>query len=109
LVSLRQLLTRWLRSQELEREVAAEITIAVSEACANAVEHAYGPGRGSFKVRAERIGDSIDVTVIDQGRWRPPRGELRGRGLKIMEAAMDAMDVASADGGTEIRMRRNLR
>jgi anti-sigma regulatory factor (Ser/Thr protein kinase) len=108
LVRARQLLSRWLRTQQLEREVEAEITIAVSEACANAVEHAYGPGRGVFKVQAERIGESIEVKVTDQGRWRPPRGDDRGRGLKIMEAAMDTLDVKAGDGGTEIVMRRNL-
>jgi anti-sigma regulatory factor (Ser/Thr protein kinase)/putative methionine-R-sulfoxide reductase with GAF domain len=108
LVRARQLLSRWLRTQLLEREVGAEITIAVSEACANAVEHAYGPGRGVFRVQAERIEESIEVKVTDQGRWRPPRGHDRGRGLKIMEAAMDTLDVRAGDGGTEIVMRRNL-
>ena len=29
--------------------------------------------------------------------------------MKIMEAAMDAVDVRAADGGTEIVMRRNLK
>jgi anti-sigma regulatory factor (Ser/Thr protein kinase)/putative methionine-R-sulfoxide reductase with GAF domain len=115
LVRLRQVLTRWLRTQDLEREVQAEILIAVSEACANAVEHAYGPGRGQFKVQARRIdgadgsGEAIEVTVVDTGRWRPARGENRGRGLKIMEAAMDALDVRRADDGTAIVMRRHLR
>ncbi len=112
---VRQMLTRWLTAQGLEREVQAEILIAVSEACANAVEHAYGPSRGRFEVRARRIGepesggDSIEVAVSDTGRWRPARGENRGRGLKIMEAAMDSLDVRAADGGTEILMRRQLR
>jgi anti-sigma regulatory factor (Ser/Thr protein kinase)/putative methionine-R-sulfoxide reductase with GAF domain len=115
LVRLRHVLTRWLRTQGLEREVQAEILIAVSEACANAVEHAYGPGRGKFKVRARRIetesadGEAIEVTVVDTGCWRAPRGENRGRGLKIMEAAMDSLDVRTADEGTEIVMRRHLR
>jgi serine phosphatase RsbU (regulator of sigma subunit)/anti-sigma regulatory factor (Ser/Thr protein kinase) len=114
LVRLRQVVTRWLRAQELDREVEAEILIAVSEACANAVEHAYGPNRGRFKVWAQRVvseplGESIEVTVADAGRWRPPRGENRGRGLKIMEAAMDSLDVRTTDAGTEIVMRRQLR
>lgn len=108
LVRVRQALTRWLRTQELEREVAAEITIAISEACANAVEHAYGPGQGVFKVHAERIEESIEVTVTDQGHWRPPRGDDRGRGLKIMDAAMDTLEVRAGGGGTEVVMRRNL-
>jgi anti-sigma regulatory factor (Ser/Thr protein kinase) len=105
---LRRMLSRWQRSQRLERELATEITIAVSEACANAIEHAYGPGRGSFRVRAERREDAVEVVVSDHGHWRPPRGEHRGRGLKIMEAAMDTLDVRATEHGTEVVMRRNL-
>jgi anti-sigma regulatory factor (Ser/Thr protein kinase) len=109
LVRLRHVLTRWLRTQKLERELQAEILIAVSEACANAVEHAYGPSCGRFKVKAERVDEAIEVTVLDEGRWRAPRGDNRGRGLKIMEAAMDSLDVRTEDGGTKIVMRRELR
>jgi anti-sigma regulatory factor (Ser/Thr protein kinase)/putative methionine-R-sulfoxide reductase with GAF domain len=109
LMTVRQMLARWLRTQDLDREVQAEVTIAASEASANAIEHAYGPGRGSFTVRAERIDDVIEVTVTDHGSWRAPRGEQRGRGLKIMQAAMDAVEIGRADAGTRIVMRRELR
>jgi anti-sigma regulatory factor (Ser/Thr protein kinase) len=105
---VRHALARWMRAQELEREVTTEVTIAVSEACANAIEHAYGPRRGTFRVRARRAEGEIVVTVNDAGSWRAPRGENRGRGLKIMEAAMDSLDVRADTGGTEITMRRRL-
>jgi anti-sigma regulatory factor (Ser/Thr protein kinase) len=109
LSGLRRMLGRWQRSQGLERAVASEITIAVSEACANAIEHAYGPSGGSVHVRAARIGETIQISVSDHGNWRPPRGEHRGRGLKIMEAAMDFFEARSTDQGTEIVMCRDLR
>jgi anti-sigma regulatory factor (Ser/Thr protein kinase) len=105
---LRQTLGRWLDGHEIDREVAVEITIAVSEACANAIEHAYGPGRGSFTIRAERTAAEVTVRVSDHGSWRPPRGEHRGRGLKIMQAAMDSLDVRSDKQGTDIVMSRAL-
>jgi anti-sigma regulatory factor (Ser/Thr protein kinase) len=108
LARLRRMLGRWLGEHAGNREASTEITIAVSEACANAIEHAYGPGRGTFRVRAERTNGSIEVTVADRGRWRPPRGEHRGRGLKIMEAAMDTCEVRFDDEGTEITMRRRV-
>jgi anti-sigma regulatory factor (Ser/Thr protein kinase) len=108
LARLRHQLGHWLRAAGLDREVTTEIMIAVSEAGANAVEHAYGPGRGSFEVRAARAGDTIEVTVRDRGRWREPRGENRGRGLKIMRAAMDSLDVRATEDGTEIVMRRKV-
>jgi GAF domain-containing protein/anti-sigma regulatory factor (Ser/Thr protein kinase) len=108
LSGLRRMLGRWQRSQELERAVASEITIAVSEACANAIEHAYGPSGGSVHIRAARIGETIQISVSDHGNWRPPRGEHRGRGMKIMEAAMDFFEARSTDQGTEIVMCRDL-
>jgi anti-sigma regulatory factor (Ser/Thr protein kinase)/putative methionine-R-sulfoxide reductase with GAF domain len=108
LARVRQALGRWLRGHGIEREIAAEITIAVSEACANAVEHAYGPGRGTFTVRAEKVDDTVHVTVTDKGHWRAARGEHRGRGLKIMRAAMDGLDITSGEDGTEIVMTRGV-
>jgi serine phosphatase RsbU (regulator of sigma subunit)/anti-sigma regulatory factor (Ser/Thr protein kinase) len=104
----RRMLGRWLSQYELEREVATEITIAVSEACANAIEHAYGPARGSFAVHAEARDGVIVVKIADHGRWRAPRGENRGRGLKIMEAAMDGVELAAGEHGTEVLMQRRL-
>jgi serine phosphatase RsbU (regulator of sigma subunit)/anti-sigma regulatory factor (Ser/Thr protein kinase) len=106
LAEIRHAVERWLRAQGVDREVAIEITIAVNEACANAIAHAYGPGRGSVKVHLQRADGSIEATVIDEGRWRPPRGEQRGRGLTIMRAAMDGVDIRAGDAGTEIVMRR---
>jgi anti-sigma regulatory factor (Ser/Thr protein kinase)/putative methionine-R-sulfoxide reductase with GAF domain len=108
LVLVRRLVGRWLSRHRVEREVAIEITIAISEACANAVEHAYGPGRGSFSVHAEQRGDFIEARVIDRGHWRAARGEHRGRGLEIIRAAMDQVEVRAESEGTEIIMRRNL-
>jgi anti-sigma regulatory factor (Ser/Thr protein kinase) len=108
LMTVRQMLARWLRTQNLDREVEAEITIAASEASANAIEHAYGPGQGTFSVRVERTADAVEVRVTDSGSWRAPRGEQRGRGLKIMKAAMDTVEIARADRGTNIVMRRKL-
>jgi len=46
------------------------------------------------------------IAVRDRGHWRPPRGRDSGRGLKIMEAAMDAVDVVTDAQGTRITMLR---
>jgi anti-sigma regulatory factor (Ser/Thr protein kinase)/putative methionine-R-sulfoxide reductase with GAF domain len=108
LAPLRRTLARWLGEQDLDGEVASEITIAVTEAAANAVEHAYGPSRGKFKVHAENTDGGIEVRVSDQGRWRSPRGQNRGRGLRIIKAAMTSLDVRTDHDGTEIIMRRKL-
>lgn len=109
LYEVRQTLRRWLRSQGAESTAIAEITLAVNEACANAIEHAYSPAPARFHLRATCDEGVVTVVVNDFGSWRPPRGKHRGRGLTIMESAMDAVEIDAHDGGTRITLRRALR
>ncbi len=96
LAHVRRLIRRWLRDRGAGSSEIVEITMAVSEACANAVEHAYSPAPHVFRVQARIEGDEVVVGVRDTGRWRAPRGRNRGRGLTIIEAAMDAVHVSSS-------------
>jgi anti-sigma regulatory factor (Ser/Thr protein kinase) len=50
----------------------------------------------------------IVISIRDTGQWRAPRGENRGRGLTIIETAMDHLDINRAADGTEIVMKRQL-
>ena len=85
------------------------MTIAVSEACANAIEHAYAPVPGHVRApRGRRTDGEITMTVRDGGRWRAPRGQNRGRGLSIIVAAMDDVQIDRTAEGTEIVMRRRI-
>lgn len=106
LTLVRRTLSYWLRKHGIERELAAEIIVAACEACANAVEHAYGPERGSFEITAWLEDGAVAVEVIDHGRWRAPRGEDRGRGMTIVTAAMDEVRLLTDEQGTRILMRR---
>jgi anti-sigma regulatory factor (Ser/Thr protein kinase) len=108
LARVRQSLTRWLHGQDVASHVAAEITIAVSEACANSVEHAYGPGGGSLTIEAERHNGTVQIAIRDRGSWRPARGDDRGRGLNIMRAAMDDLDIRATPQGSQILMKRSV-
>jgi anti-sigma regulatory factor (Ser/Thr protein kinase)/GAF domain-containing protein len=108
LAHVRRVMRRWLRERGAIGGEIVEITMAVSEACANAVEHAYSPAPHVFRVHAETDGNEVLITVRDTGRWRAPRGRNRGRGLTIIEAAMDNVRVSSTSEGTEIAMRRRL-
>ena len=106
---VRRATTRWLAGRGVDPSIAADITVAVGEACANAVEHAYGPGRGTFRVTGEQIGDEVVLSVHDWGRWRAPRGDGRGRGLTVMNAAMDHVEVQTDESGTRVEMRKTMR
>jgi GAF domain-containing protein/anti-sigma regulatory factor (Ser/Thr protein kinase) len=109
LSSLRRTLRGWLGTLGATELEAYDVLVAVTEAAANAVEHAYGPGDASFDVEAS-VNEEAEVCVIvrDQGRWRPPRGHNRGRGTLLMQELMDHFEVTTGEAGTEVRMRRRL-
>lgn len=109
LAEIRLILRRWLRHYGAGDSQTQEITLAVSEACTNAIEHAYSPAPAHFTLTATADADELTFVVTDFGRWRAPRGSDRGRGLAIIRAAMDDVDLNSSDTGTEIVIRRRLR
>ncbi len=109
LAHVRRVLRRWLLARGADEADVAEVTIAVSEACANAIEHAYSPAPANFELDAFGPDGEITVAVRDEGRWRAPRGSNRGRGLSIMVAAMDDVQIERTETGTEVVMRRRLR
>jgi anti-sigma regulatory factor (Ser/Thr protein kinase)/putative methionine-R-sulfoxide reductase with GAF domain len=108
LADTRRILRRWLRSHGAHDQDTLEVTLAVSEACTNAIEHAYSPAPAEFHVHAQMAGPVAQITVSDSGRWRSPRGSNRGRGLKIIETAMDDVAVNTTEAGTDIVMIRRL-
>ncbi len=109
LVGLRRRLARFLHSAGATEAESYEITLAISEACGNAIEHAYGPGDASFQVEVALEGDELVASVRDSGSWRKSRGAgHRGRGLKIIEGIMDSSDVVRDERGTIVHMRRRL-
>jgi serine phosphatase RsbU (regulator of sigma subunit)/anti-sigma regulatory factor (Ser/Thr protein kinase) len=105
---MRRTLARWLRAHGAAAEDVQALTLACGEAAANAVEHAYPPGPASFELDAALDDGAVAVVVRDYGRWRTPRGENRGRGLAIIEALMDEVEVRRGEDGSELRMRRRL-
>jgi anti-sigma regulatory factor (Ser/Thr protein kinase)/putative methionine-R-sulfoxide reductase with GAF domain len=109
LAQMRRMLGRWLHEHGAQDDEVAALTLACGEACANAVEHAYAPGVAYFEFEAQHADGLVTLTVRDTGRWRSPRGTNRGRGLKIIAAAVDELDLRTTDAGTEIVMLRRLR
>jgi anti-sigma regulatory factor (Ser/Thr protein kinase) len=109
LSELRRTFRRWLRSKGANDAEITEITLAANEACANAIEHAYSPAPARFRLLAQAEDGEVSITITDGGKWREPRGTDRGRGLRIMDAAMDCVTVRDSDGqGTQVIMRRRL-
>jgi anti-sigma regulatory factor (Ser/Thr protein kinase)/putative methionine-R-sulfoxide reductase with GAF domain len=108
LSQMRRMLGRWLQEHGAQPDEIAAVTLACGEACANAIEHAYAPGVAYFELEALHADGLVTLRVRDTGRWRAPRGANRGRGLKIIAAAVDELDLHTTDAGTEVVMRRRL-
>jgi serine phosphatase RsbU (regulator of sigma subunit)/anti-sigma regulatory factor (Ser/Thr protein kinase) len=108
LATVRHLVRRWVTSNGGTDDDCAAFAIAVSEACANAIEHAYGPGEATISLQAALTGDLATVAVRDQGRWREPRGRHRGRGIPVMREFMDDVSIETGDAGTTVELRRRL-
>jgi serine phosphatase RsbU (regulator of sigma subunit)/anti-sigma regulatory factor (Ser/Thr protein kinase) len=108
LSSVRQSLERWLSEAGTSRRDAHAIKVACGEACANAIEHAYRPGDAAFRIEASRVDSEVLIVVRDFGGWREPRGTDRGRGLPLMKALMDFVQVDPSSEGTTVQLRRRL-
>jgi anti-sigma regulatory factor (Ser/Thr protein kinase) len=108
LVVLRRALRRWLEANGVQPLPGYDALLAVNESVANAVEHAYGLGGGTIHVRAERDGDALRFSVRDDGSWRPPRGDHRGRGMAMMRRLMSDVDVVSDAEGTRVTLVQQL-
>ena len=68
----------------VEEPMASDVKLAVSEACANVVLHAYaGDEPGAVEIEAEPDGDLLRVVVRDHGHGIRPRPDSPGAGLGL--------------------------
>jgi serine/threonine-protein kinase RsbW len=83
-------------------DVRTDLALAVGEACANVVVHAYPPGDvGPLIVHAEVKDAEISVEVCDQGQGMTPRPDSPGLGLGLPLIAnlADRLEIRDGDGG----------
>jgi PAS domain S-box-containing protein len=101
---VRAALQRFAEAYALDDDQRFTLEVAVGEAVANTIEHAYGIGAGRFAVAARENGSDLEIEVQDQGQWRAPREEGRGRGMPIMEALAHSVRVDNSATGTTVHM-----
>lgn len=103
-------------------EEIEDMKVAVSEACNNAVLHAYEHA-GMMEIRFLIMEGSLSITVKDEGRSFDPAPETQtspslhgktldeieagGLGLYLMQALMDEVEVLSGVG-TEVVLTKRL-
>ena len=100
----------WLKANapHVDRATQADLKLAWTEACTNVVRHAYGPRDALFTASADRDGADVALSVSDTGQWRSPRGLHGGRGISLMRAVCDEVEIDRRPGGTTVRMRRRV-
>jgi anti-sigma regulatory factor (Ser/Thr protein kinase) len=106
--SVRARLRAWLGDVGAAGDVAADVVLAVNEACANAIEHPVTPRQPWIDLVAGRRRGSLVVSVEDYGRWRDHGGNRDGRGLRLMRALMDRVVVEPSPHGTTVRLERRV-
>jgi PAS domain S-box-containing protein len=109
LATARHAIGTWLDSRGASRTEEADITLAVNEALANAVAHAYGLRSGDVEVEARDEDGSVVFVVRDEGRWADRHPDSGGRGIQMMKGLMDDVTIDSAPDGTTVTLRRRLR
>jgi anti-sigma regulatory factor (Ser/Thr protein kinase) len=50
----------------------------------------------------------VVAVISDAGRWRPPRGHHRGRGITLVQALADEVGIEQTDAGTRVVLRRAI-
>jgi signal transduction histidine kinase len=105
------------RALGLEAQDQARVATAVSEIARNALRYARG-GRCEFAVEGERPPQTLAIRIRDQepgiahldavieGRYGPATG--MGIGLVGAQRLVDACDIRTGPGGTEITLRKLL-
>jgi anti-sigma regulatory factor (Ser/Thr protein kinase) len=99
-------------------EECIEITLAIDEALANVIRHAY-KNRDDQKIEFECIvdGEQMEFTLLDQGEPPDPAKicgkplddcSLSGRGTHLMKAIMDEMSYQKVPGGNQLKLVKRL-
>ncbi|AGC64885.1 sensor-component of a two-component regulator [Mycobacterium liflandii 128FXT] len=107
LVIVRRQLLSWLQAAEVPDEQAGDIVLVVSEACTNCIEHAYrGQSVGTMLLDVEAADGAIHARVVDSGSWKKPAADPGngGRGMTLIRAISDEVEIDNSPGGTAIDM-----
>ena len=124
LAMIRDFVNRVGEQSGLDEGELAKLELAVDEACANVIEHAYGHNKTEeVKVRATFDEDELRIEVIDTGRGFDPdqidekeiarlieERQSGGLGLRLIRNLMDEVDYKIQPGKlNELRMVKKLK
>lgn len=114
LAPARAALRTWLASAGIDHEQAQDVLVAAGEAVTNAIEHGYRNhhGEGAITLHAASDVNHLHLTITDGGSWKPKdtvANSHRGRGIQIMRALMEDVDILPETTGTVVRLSTRIR
>jgi serine/threonine-protein kinase RsbW len=111
LAVIRRELSSWLAPLALTEVEIADVVLAVDEAAANAVRHAYGPEEaGVVELTLWTESGTLCIEVVDHGSWRPPaeRPAEGGRGIPLMSHMSESVLIHFDDRGSRVLLRHRI-
>ncbi|WP_304108778.1 SpoIIE family protein phosphatase [Mycolicibacterium bacteremicum] len=79
----------WLDGLAADMQTTLTLELAINEAIANVAEHAY-PAGGPLRLTGRLGADGCaQVTIADDGAWRPPEAGRESRGLSMIDRLID--------------------
>lgn len=98
---IRDFVTKIGRQAKMDEQSISNLELAVDEACANVIEHAYGQDVGrEVIVRAVFDEEMVRVSVIDTGKGFDP--------TQVTPQPVDSLIAKRRSGGLGIRLIRSL-
>ncbi|MGW1288023.1 ATP-binding protein, partial [Streptomyces sp. NPDC002586] len=103
----RRLLIGTMETAGVDPDISYDLSVALSEACANAVEHGgrmpHGGVSGAYRVTAYLDGEKCRIEVADSGPGFPRAPEIRparpdaehGRGLCLIRELADHVQIGA--------------
>jgi serine/threonine-protein kinase RsbW len=106
-------LTGLSRVRELSQETLGDLKLAITEACSNAVRHAYPQGGGVVEILYDLRPDRLVIEVADDGEGFEPAAEREdgddlsegGLGIAIIRSIADEFEIESQGNGRGSRLR----
>jgi anti-sigma regulatory factor (Ser/Thr protein kinase) len=117
LVLIRRELARWLAPLSLSDDETADVVLAVDEAAANSVRHAYGPDESGVveltlwtDPATEDSPATLSIEIVDHGHWRPPAEAPTegGRGIGLMTTMAESVLIHYDDRGSRVLLRHRI-
>jgi anti-sigma regulatory factor (Ser/Thr protein kinase)/PAS domain-containing protein len=99
---LRRLAAAWAAQHPALDRWRDDIALAVGEATANAVVHAYRARTGVVRLECALHNQRAEIRIRDWGEWEAPSPERDSRGIALMQRLCDTFELRHLSEGTEV-------